>query len=131
MLPKLAANEASAKGAKLTFRRRKKSRCYRTMRNPMIMQQPPLSGVPSYTDEHANPRNFTVGRSLRQNFTGKSCTCIIYFVGLNSQTKIANFNIKYISIVTKIYSITSFALTITFFTIKIGTYIGRGNEIRS
>lgn len=30
----------------------------------MIMQLPPLSGVPSYTDEHANPRNFTVAKLL-------------------------------------------------------------------
>ncbi|KAK2350257.1 hypothetical protein QL285_097520 [Trifolium repens] len=28
----------------------------------MIMQLSPLSGVPSYTDEHANPRNFTVAK---------------------------------------------------------------------
>lgn len=28
------------------------------------MQLPPLSGVPSYTDEHANPRNFTVAKLL-------------------------------------------------------------------
>ena len=30
----------------------------------MIMQLSPLSGVPSYTDEHANPRNFTVAKLL-------------------------------------------------------------------
>jgi hypothetical protein len=30
----------------------------------MIMQLPPLSGMPSYTEEHANPRNFTVAKLL-------------------------------------------------------------------
>jgi len=30
----------------------------------MMMQLSPLSGVPSYTDEHANPRNFTVAKLL-------------------------------------------------------------------
>ena len=30
----------------------------------MMMQLSPLYGVPSYTDEHANPRNFTVEKLL-------------------------------------------------------------------
>jgi len=44
MLPKLAANEASAKGAKLAFSKEKEKnrRCYRTMRNPCSFDlQPP------------------------------------------------------------------------------------------
>lgn len=77
MLPKLAANEAAAKGAKLAvlLRRRKKRTAVVTgaandesmlFRPPttMIMQLSPLSSVPSYTDEHANPRNFTVAKLL-------------------------------------------------------------------
>jgi len=42
----------------------------------MIMQLPPLSGVPSYTDEHANPRNFTVAKLLHAlEYTSAAATC--------------------------------------------------------